>query len=105
MIGLHGFGLPGALPERLGTSAMLLADGEVPVRVFAAAAATLLALLAIALLLPNSVQILSAYEPVLYTPKRPATMPGVLPRRSAARCSGAPPSPGWCSSPPSPRCR
>ena len=79
MIGLHGFGLPGALPERLGTSAMLLADGEVPVRVFAAAAATLLALLAIALLLPNSVQILSAYEPVLYTPKRPATMPGVLP--------------------------
>ena len=58
---------------------MLLADGEVPVRVFAAAAATLLALLAIALLLPNSVQILSAYEPVLYTPKRPATMPGCSP--------------------------
>ena len=50
-----------------------------PAHVFATAAATLLALLAIALLLPNSVQILSAYEPVLYTPKRPATMPGVLP--------------------------
>jgi hypothetical protein len=79
MTGLHGLGLPGALPARLGSSAMLLLDGEVPVRAFAAAAATLLALLAIALLMPNSVQILSAYEPVLYTPKRPAEMLGVLP--------------------------
>ena len=84
MAGLHGLGLPGRLARALGTSAMLLADGAVPVRDFAAAAAILLALLAIALLLPNSVQMLSAYEPVLYTPKRPATMPGVLP-------AGAPP--------------
>jgi hypothetical protein len=77
MVGLHGIGLPGV---RFGASAMHLLDGVVQARVFATAAATLLALLAIALLLPNSVQILSAYEPVLYTPKRPAAMPGVLPR-------------------------
>ena len=76
MAGLHGIGLPGA---RFGAAAMHLLDGVVPAHVFAPAAATLLALLAIALLLPNSVQILSAYEPVLYTPKRPATLPGVLP--------------------------
>ena len=76
MVGLHGIGLPGA---RFGDAAMHLIDGVVRANVFAAAAATLLALLAIALLLPNSVQILSAYEPVLYTPKRPPTMPGVLP--------------------------
>jgi alginate O-acetyltransferase complex protein AlgI len=78
MVGLNGFGLPGHLSAQVGTSAMLLLDGEVPVRDFAAAAAYLLALLAIALLLPNSVQVLSTYEPVLYTPKR-AAMPGVLP--------------------------
>ena len=76
MVGLNGIGLPGA---RFGAAAMHLLDGVVPANVFAPAAATLLALLAIALLLPNSVQILSAYEPVLYTPKRPATLPGVLP--------------------------
>ena len=51
------------------------------VHAFATAAAILLALLAIALLLPNSVQILAAYEPVLYTPKRPAAMPGCCARR------------------------
>jgi D-alanyl-lipoteichoic acid acyltransferase DltB (MBOAT superfamily) len=76
MAGLNGIGLPGA---RFGASAMHLLDGSVPLHAFATAAATLLALLAIALLLPNSVQILSAYEPVLYTPKREATMPAVLP--------------------------
>jgi len=48
------------------------------VHAFASASAILLALLAIALLLPNSVQILAAYEPVLYTPKRAAEIPGVL---------------------------
>jgi hypothetical protein len=76
MVGLHGIGLPGA---RFGASAMQLLDGGVMAHAFATAAATLLALLAIALLLPNSVQILAAYEPVLYAPKRPSTMPGVLP--------------------------
>jgi alginate O-acetyltransferase complex protein AlgI len=75
MVGLNGIGLPGA---RFGAEAMHLLDGAVEARVFASAAATLLALLAIALLLPNSVQILAAYEPVLYTPKRPAELPGVL---------------------------
>ncbi|HRO12998.1 MAG TPA: MBOAT family O-acyltransferase, partial [Amaricoccus sp.] len=76
MAGLHGIGLPGS---RFGAAAMHLVDGVVPAHAFVTAATTLLALLAIALLLPNSVQILAAYEPVLYTPKRPAEMPGVLP--------------------------
>ena len=76
MVGLHGIGLPG---QRFGAAGMHLLDGSVPVHAFANAAATLLALLAIALLLPNSVQILAAYEPVLYTPKRAAEIPGILP--------------------------
>jgi D-alanyl-lipoteichoic acid acyltransferase DltB (MBOAT superfamily) len=76
MAGLNGIGLPGA---RFGAAGMHLLDGSVPLHAFVSAAAVLLALLAIALLLPNSVQILSAYEPVLYTPKRPAEMLGVLP--------------------------
>jgi len=76
MAGLHGPGLPGA---RFGAAGMQLLDGGVTARAFATAAAILLALLAIALLLPNSVQILAPYEPVLYTPKRAAEVPGVLP--------------------------
>jgi hypothetical protein len=75
MVGLHGVGMPGA---RFGAAAMHLLDGTVEVRAFASASALLLALLAIALLMPNSVQILSAYEPVLYTPKRAAEVPGLL---------------------------
>lgn len=75
MIGLNGLGLPG---ERFGAAAMQLLDGAVHMRDFATASAILLALLAIALLLPNSVQILAAYEPVLYTPTRAAEVPGVL---------------------------
>ena len=75
MVGLHGLGMPGT---RFGAAGMHLLDGSVPVHAFASAAAILLALLAIALLLPNSVQILAAYEPVLYTPKRAAEIPGVL---------------------------
>ena len=75
MVGLHGLGMPGT---RFGAAGMHLLDGSVPVHAFASASAILLALLAIALLLPNSVQILAAYEPVLYTPKRAAEIPGVL---------------------------
>ena len=75
MVGLHGLGLPGA---RFGGAAMQLLDGAVHAGDFATASAILLALLAIALLLPNSVQILAAYEPVLYTPTRAAEVPGVL---------------------------
>lgn len=75
MAGVNGIGMPGL---GHGAAGMHLLDGSVPVRDFAAAAAMLLALLAIALLLPNSVQILAAYEPVLYTPKRAAEVPGIL---------------------------
>lgn len=75
MVGLNGLGLPGA---RFGDAGMQLLDGAVHAGDFATASAILLALLAIALLLPNSVQILAAYEPVLYTPTRKAEVPGVL---------------------------
>jgi D-alanyl-lipoteichoic acid acyltransferase DltB (MBOAT superfamily) len=71
MTGLHGIGLPGRLAGLAGGPAMALLDGPVEMRAFATAAAYLLALLAIALFMPNSLQILSAYEPVLYMPKRP----------------------------------
>ena len=66
---------------------MPLLDGSVDPRTFASAAAYLLALLAIALLMPNSVQILSAYEPVLYMPKRRA---GGLGAGSGGRCCWRP---------------
>ena len=75
MAGLNGLGLPERLAGIAGGPAMTLADGAVPMGAFATAAAYLLALLAIALLMPNSLQILSAYEPVLYMPKRPPLMP------------------------------
>ena len=69
MTGLQGLGLPGRLADIVGQPAMALLDGNVDPRVFATAAAYMLALLAIALLMPNSVQILSAYEPVLNMPQ------------------------------------
>ena len=71
MSGLHGIGLPAGLADMVGGPAMALLDGAVNSREFSPAAAYLLALLAIALFMPNSVQMLSAYEPVLYMPKRP----------------------------------
>ena len=66
------------------------AEGAVEMQAFATAAAYLLALLAIALIMPNSVQILSAYEPVLYTPKRPPVLPAGLWRPLLWR-----PTPAW----------
>jgi alginate O-acetyltransferase complex protein AlgI len=90
MTGLQGLGLPGPLAAIAGEPAMALAEGAVEMQAFATAAAYLLALLAIALLMPNSVQILSAYEPVLYTPKRPPVLPAGLWRPLLWR-----PTPAW----------
>jgi hypothetical protein len=90
MTGLNGLGLPGPLANIAGGPAMALAEGAVEMQAFATAAAYLLALLAIALLMPNSVQILSAYEPVLYTPKRPPVLPAGLWRPLLWR-----PTPAW----------
>ena len=102
MAGLHGLGLPGRFAGALGGPEMALLDGAVEVRAFATAARLPAgALLAIALLMPNSLQVLSAYEPALHMPKRPP----LLPPASGGRCSGGRPPPGWCCSPPSPPSR
>jgi hypothetical protein len=80
MIGLHGLGLPAGLAEVTGMSGlgpMTLLDGEVPTKTFAAAVGYLVALLAIALLLPNSLQVLSKHDPALHMPKRPSELIGV----------------------------
>jgi alginate O-acetyltransferase complex protein AlgI len=90
MFGAHGLGLPDRFAGLVGSAPMRLAEGAVDVQTFAAAATYLLALLAIALFMPNSVQILAAYEPVLYTPKRPQDLWAVLRRPLLWR-----PTPAW----------
>lgn len=80
MIGLHGIGLPARLAEAIGKPSlgpMMLLDGEVGMAAFATAAAYLIGLLAIALLLPNSLQVMSKYTPALYVQERPSTLAGV----------------------------
>ena len=94
MLGLNGVGLPGG---SRGCSAcrvgpMMLLDGAVSCATSPPSAAYMLALLAIALLMPNSLQMLAAYEPALPDPE---AAPPVLRRRRPA-LSGGPPSPGWC---------
>lgn len=69
MLGLHGLGLPGKLASMLHIPPMQLLDGAVDLRTFGTAMGYLVVLLAIALLMPNSVQMMSRYEPVLQTPK------------------------------------
>ena len=72
MAGLHGIGLPERLAEILHVpGAMTLLDGAVEMRRFATGAAYLLGLLAIALLMPNSLQMMAAYEPALKLTARP----------------------------------
>ena len=79
MIGLHGIGLPARLAEAIGKPSlgpMRLLDGEVGLATFAMAAAYLVGLLAIAVLLPNSLQVMSKYKPALYVQERPITLAG-----------------------------
>ena len=77
MLGLHGLGLPERLAEMLNLRPMMLLDGAVSLRSFALAAANLAGLLAIVLLMPNSVQMMADFEPVLQTPKRPSRVAGI----------------------------
>ena len=62
---------------------MMLLSGAVNGKDFLVAVAYLCGLLTIALFLPNSLQVLSKYQPVLQTPKRPPMialfMPGSQP--------------------------
>jgi hypothetical protein len=50
---------------------MTLLTGEVGTTTFVTAAAYIIALLTIALLMPNSLQVMSKYGPALDTPQRP----------------------------------
>ena len=86
MVGLHGITLPVELAQLIHLSSlppMMLLSGPVYGKTFLVAVAYLCGLLTIALFLPNSLQVLSKYEPVLQTPKRPPMialfMPGSQP--------------------------
>jgi hypothetical protein len=65
MTGLHGATLPSEIVSHLGFAKSIIAGEQGGLRDFATSVAWLLALLAIALLLPNSRQFMVRYEPVL----------------------------------------
>jgi D-alanyl-lipoteichoic acid acyltransferase DltB (MBOAT superfamily) len=74
MVGLHGITLPTKLAQLVHLPTlppMMLLSGAVSGQYFLVAVAHLVGLLTIALFLPNSLQVLSKYQPVLQTPKRP----------------------------------
>src|SRR5262249_40567795 len=74
MVGLHGITLPLKLAQLVHLPSlppMMLLSGAVNWKEFLVAVAYLCGLLTIALFLPNSLQVLSKYQPVLQTPKRP----------------------------------
>jgi hypothetical protein len=82
MTGLHGLGLPekiAGLIQRPGLGPMLLGEGPVDPVSFAMATAYVTGLLAIALLMPNSLQMLAAQDPALHLPKVPARIAGIGP--------------------------
>jgi alginate O-acetyltransferase complex protein AlgI len=73
MVGLHGISLPAKFAELAkmpGLAPMMLLDGPVNGKIFAMAAVYFAGLLMIALLMPNSLQIMSKYQPVLLTSAR-----------------------------------
>ncbi|MBY0564087.1 MAG: hypothetical protein K2P58_07860 [Hyphomonadaceae bacterium] len=82
MAGLSGLGLPNGVAEAIGApqlGGMALLTGEVYFASFVTSTAIMAALLAIALLAPNSVQLLSKYEPTLYTVTRPPRLLNIGP--------------------------
>jgi D-alanyl-lipoteichoic acid acyltransferase DltB (MBOAT superfamily) len=83
MVGLHGITLPVKLAQLLHQPPMMLLSGAVNGKDFLVAVTYLCSFLTIALFLPNSLQVLSKYQPVLQTPKRPPMialfMPGSQP--------------------------
>lgn len=72
MAGLHGLGLPFG-------DMQLLGDPRVTIWEFLPGAAWLAGLFAIAVLLPNSLQVLAAHDPVLYPPARAPRLAGIGP--------------------------
>lgn len=76
MFGLGGVSLPGRLAAMTGLPPMRVLEGVVDVREFATASAYTVALLAIALLMPNTLQMMSRHDPVLQTPKQPPFIAG-----------------------------
>ncbi|MFO1106276.1 MAG: MBOAT family O-acyltransferase [Amaricoccus sp.] len=76
MLGLHGLGLPGKVAHMLHWPAMQQIGGEVDMRTFATTTGYIVVLLAIALLMPNSAQMMQRYDPVLQTPKAPPLIAG-----------------------------
>jgi D-alanyl-lipoteichoic acid acyltransferase DltB (MBOAT superfamily) len=82
MIGLHGVSLPSELAKLVGMPSiapMMLLTGEVDTKTFVTAGAYVAGLLAIALSMPNSLQVLSTYKPALQIPSRPPILFGVGP--------------------------
>lgn len=72
MAGLHGLGLPFG-------DMQLLGDPRVTIWEFLPGAAYLVGLFAIAVLMPNSLQMLAAHDPVLYPPARAPRIAGIGP--------------------------
>jgi len=82
MVGLHGPGLPTMFADMLGLTGfapMTLLEGAVRWQDFAKGVLFLAGLFLIATLMPNSLQILSKYEPVLQTPKQAPTVAWIGP--------------------------
>jgi D-alanyl-lipoteichoic acid acyltransferase DltB (MBOAT superfamily) len=81
MLGFGGIELPRLIVEKLGTHLPehLVTAIDVATKDFLVVQLWLISLLAIALILPNTLQIMAAYEPVLGAKERPATT-GLLPR-------------------------
>ena len=72
MAGLHGLGLPN-------TGMQLIGDTRVTTREFLPAALYLVGLFGIAMLLPNTLQLLAGHQPVLYPPTRASRIAGIGP--------------------------
>ena len=72
MAGLHGLGLPFG-------DMKLLSDPRVTIWEFLPGASYLVGLFAIAVLMPNSLQMLAAHDPVLYPPSRAPRIAGIGP--------------------------
>ena len=82
MLGLNGVSLPEQVARMIGMPGfepMMLLDGPVSFHDFQVSAVYIAGLLLIALLMPNSLQMLANYDPVLLTPKRPPKIAGVGP--------------------------
>lgn len=79
MLGLQGLGLSSRVAEIVGAPGLgsVAAQGDqMPMQLSVMAAVYVAGLLAIALLLPNSLEVLSSYEPALHIPKRSSALAG-----------------------------